>query len=65
MNFLVKAAYCKFGRQCNSKHITSMGDFSTENKAKFTSFVAEHANSELANPATNWADCARRLFYSF
>jgi hypothetical protein len=62
MNVLVEGLHCKFGRQCNSKHITGMRDFSPENKPKFTSFVTDHANLEMANPGTNLRRTAPPFF---
>lgn len=53
MNFLVKDRFCRFGDNCNMKHITSLNHFTPLNKVKFQSFVQHHNLITMANPGVD------------
>ena len=52
MNHIVRNRYCRWGNTCHMKHINRTNDLTTENRAKFTTFVTNHMHLELANPGT-------------
>jgi hypothetical protein len=52
MNFLCQERFCRYARRCNLKHITSLREFTAENKTKFQTFVTNHIQYEMATPGT-------------
>jgi hypothetical protein len=52
MNFVVRERYCRYGNNCQFKHVPAMSALTTENKEKFQNFISNHNHFVMANPGT-------------